>query len=296
MAKLKKEPITKDDMLEYLNDYSDFSFEIKTLKLLLEDGLGCQHGGTYEDPVTKKNREFDIRAIKIHNNLTLRLAIECKNLREYSPLLISCVPRKENEAFHEVCLSYYSRPTTGPERYMEDLGAGIYTKNVRLDSERSIYKVGEPVGKSCDQIGRELHGDQNLVANNSDVYEKWSQALGSADDLVHSACIKGNDQSDNIYFSLVIPLLVVPNGRLWVVHYDENGNRTCDPKSEDRCSYYVNIPYSPLLGIKRGYFNISHLEFVTVDGLLELIDDLTGSEGKFENSFQAEYAEQTLYS
>lgn len=85
MAKLKDEKINVQDVNEYLEKYSDFSFEIKVLKKLVSLGFQCEHSGTYEDPTTKKTREFDIRAWKIDQlgkKTTFRfcLAVECKNL------------------------------------------------------------------------------------------------------------------------------------------------------------------------------------------------------------------------
>jgi hypothetical protein len=46
--------IDKSDIKKYLNNYSDFSFEIKVLEKLGSLGFNCQHSGLYEDPVTKK--------------------------------------------------------------------------------------------------------------------------------------------------------------------------------------------------------------------------------------------------
>ena len=64
MPKLKDDPIQDSDLKEYLNSYSDFSFELSVLKMLRENDVSCEHGGLYEDPVTGKYREFDIRSIK----------------------------------------------------------------------------------------------------------------------------------------------------------------------------------------------------------------------------------------
>jgi len=64
MPKLKTDSIKKDDLVEYLDSCSDFSFELSVLKMLRESDVDCEHGGLYEDPVTGKSREFDIRAIK----------------------------------------------------------------------------------------------------------------------------------------------------------------------------------------------------------------------------------------
>ena len=62
MSKLLPDPITQSDLEEYLSDYADFSFELRVLKVLTDLKLQCQHGGTYEDPVTGKSREFDIKS------------------------------------------------------------------------------------------------------------------------------------------------------------------------------------------------------------------------------------------
>ena len=40
---------------------------------------------------------------------------------------------------------------------------------------------------------------------------------------------------------------------------------------------------------------ISHLEFVTVDGLVQLIDDLTGDEDKLNRAFPVRHAIEILY-
>lgn len=102
MVKLLDQRIEKDDIEEYLNSYSDFSFEVKVLKNFISLGFDCEHSGTYEDPITKKTREFDIRAWKIFNineNTTFRLgiAVECKNIRKNFPLVVHCMPRTESE-------------------------------------------------------------------------------------------------------------------------------------------------------------------------------------------------------
>lgn len=72
MARLKSDPITKADLDEYLENYSDFSFEVRILNTLIDLGFSCEHRGSYTDPATKKLREFDIRATKELNKRFLR--------------------------------------------------------------------------------------------------------------------------------------------------------------------------------------------------------------------------------
>ncbi len=294
MAKLKSTAIGASDLLEYLNDYSDFSFEINVLKLLVDAGFECEHGGSYQDPATQKTREFDIRATKCFpKNCFLRLAVECKNLRTNFPLLVSCVPRTTEEAFHEISFS------VDPDEFDLQSHDEVYSRasllrsrSIRLTEEHTPYRKHDPVGKSCDQVGRNQNND--IIANDSDVYEKWSQALTSAHDLTYLACTDGEERAGSCALSLVFPLLVVPNGRLWATEYDVFGNRTRDPYPTNRCSYFVNLPYRHLDPTLGDDLTISHLEFVTVDGLLGFINDLGGDETRLAKTFPVKHIIDSL--
>jgi len=284
MAKLKQDAITNVDLLEFLNGYSDFSFEIQVLNALITGGFACDHGGTYDDPATKKPRQFDIRATKSFGKRFLRLAVECKNLRSNFPLLVTCLPRRDEESFYEVVVS------VNPESHPIELPDGPYSlamlpqsRNVRLSGADSIYSPGQPVGKSCDQVGR-LPSDE-ISATDSEVYDKWSQALSSADDLTYLACSDGNDRTGDVAMSLVFPVVVVPNGRLWVTHFDKDGNRTADPHQTDRCSYFVRRSYFHRSPSSGDQVTLSHLEFVTLSGLGSLIQDVCGTEEKLDKTF-----------
>ena len=185
MAKLKPDPIAQSDLIDYLDNHSDFSFEIQVLNALIHKGFTCEHGGSYTDRATKKVREFDIRATQVFDKRFLRLAVECKNLRPSFPLLVSCVPRRDDESFHEISIS------VNPDKHPLEEPPAMYcramlaqSRNVRITGGRSFYRPGEPVGKSCDQVGRSPNGE--IIAGDSDVYAKWSQALSSADDLTKS--------------------------------------------------------------------------------------------------------------
>lgn len=285
MAKLKSDPITQSDLIAFLDGHSDFSFEIETLNALVALGFSCDHAGTYDDPATQKPREYDIRATRQMGKLFLRLAVECKNLRPHYPLLVSCLPRRPEEAFHE--LSYSVNPKTNPfEGFSlpDIIGTSPRSTNVRRTGENSIYAVGDPVGKSCDQVGRSEHDDQ-IVSGDSGVYAKWSQALSSAADLTCRAASDGEYRTGDIALSMVFALVVVPCGRLWQTLYDANGNRTSDPKPVDRCSYFVDRIYSHRSVRGGDELAISHLEFVTSNGLLKFVDDLCGDDAKVEASF-----------
>ncbi len=99
MAKILTTSIDKSSLETYLRTESDFGFEIQVLKKLRELGANCTHGGTYEDPKTNRYREFDIRAHLNSERSNVRLAVECKNIKEFSPLLVSCLPRTRDQSF-----------------------------------------------------------------------------------------------------------------------------------------------------------------------------------------------------
>ena len=266
MAKLKNDQIVGTDLLEYLNSYSDFSFELAVLKMLRERNIECEHGGHYEDPVTNKSREFDIRAIKTIKRSRVRMAIECKNIRENFPILVSCIPRQDKESYHQIAI--VSEPKT--ESFMTELSVlQSRAKTLSIKGEHSLYKVNEPVGKSTVQVGRTL--DNTISANDSELYDKWGQCLTSANDLVARVYWDGRDDKE-VYFSAVFPFVVVPNGRLWVVNYDDDGNRISDPTPSDRVSCFIDKAYELGTKMANATMWLSHVEIITLEGMTTFVD------------------------
>lgn len=268
MAKIKTVQIKQSDLLEYLESYSDFGFELSVLKMLRERGLECEHGGHYEDPVTNKSREFDIRAKKTIKQWRIRAAIECKNIRENFPILISCVPRHEHEAYHQIAL------VSEQEGDSAMIALSIHqsrAKILSIQGQHSIYKALEPVGKSTVQVGRAT--DNTISANDSDLHEKWGQCLSSIKDMVDDVYWDGGQEDTAASFqSAVFPFVVVPNGRLWMVYYDDDGNRICDPTLTDRCPCFINKDYEIGTKTAKARMCLSHVEIVTFDGLRSFVD------------------------
>lgn len=266
MTKLADKKIQKNDIEEYLNKYSDFSFEIKVLQRLNSLGFSCEHSGTYEDPVTNKTREFDIRARKkkhLKDNVTFNfcLAVECKNLRENFPLVVHCLPRVQAEAYQHAVNSHRSEMIMPYHRY------GL---RVLLDKDDSVYKVGDPVGKSCDQIGKKAQSNE-LVGSDGDVFDKISQSINSTYDLLRAAHYAGDENM--MAYSFVLPILVVPQNRLWSVTYDFEGHITDGPKTVPHISYYIDKSWKfGGNGYERAErYYLSHLEIVELEALEKLI-------------------------
>src|SRR4051812_46650875 len=104
MAKTSQKEITAADLTNYLDSESDFAFEIRAIKELQKAGE-VLHGGTYMDTITGKPRQFDIRVTISKDRCVIRLAVECKNLKKTFPLLVSCLPRSDDEAFQYIAAS-----------------------------------------------------------------------------------------------------------------------------------------------------------------------------------------------
>lgn len=282
MAKLKEEPIQEKDLLEFLGSSSDFSFELSVLKMLRENELECKHGGLYEDPVTGKSREFDIRAVKTLDRYKVRLAIECKNIRENFPVLVSCIPRHSTESYHQVAL--VSEPKS------EGIFSVPLTQSranvVKITGQRSIYKPDVFIGKSVVQVGRSRKGA--ITANDGELFDKWSQALSSAQDLVERMYWDGDADKDSFFLSTMIPVLVIPSGKLWTVNYDADGNRVSDPSQASRCSCFVDKHYEIGPQLTGASFWISHIEIMTYDGLNAFVDDFLRTEEGVATLFSQE--------
>ena len=281
MAKLKPDKILAPDLMEYLDSYSDFSFELAVLNMLRASGIDCEHGGYYEDPVTKKSREFDIRAIKTIQQYRVRMALECKNIRDNFPILISCVPRHEQESYHQIAI--VGKPKTDSHNIAGPLHQSR-ARTLSITQQYSLYKNGEHVGKSTAQVGRAM--DSTISSNDTELYEKWGQCLSSIGDLVSRAYWDG-DNDDEKYYSAVCPFVVVPNERLWMVTYDEDGNRTSEPVQTNRCSCYIDKDYEmgiTNLGV-RIWLYLSHMEIVTFDGLKAFVEKYLQTEEGMEYIF-----------
>lgn len=268
MAKLNIDPITKNDISEYLEKYSDFYFEIKVLEKLTSLGFSCEHAGTYEDPITKKTREFDIRARKRLINesdfkFNISLSVECKNLKDNFPLVVHCMPREESECYLDLIWS--SKPTSYTSPYLE------YAMRVPLNNTDSPYAKLDPVGKSSDQVGRAAH-NSNLISNGGDVFDKISQAINASYDLIREAHYSAKEKIDVV--TLIIPVLVTPNDRLWTVWYKLNGGIEREPTLEGNIQYYIDkswLTEQSSNEYQQRYY-LSHLEIVQIDSIHEMIE------------------------
>jgi hypothetical protein len=267
MAKLREDEIGEADLKEFLERESDFAFELQVLERLRNLGLSCEHGGTYEDRQTSKLRQFDIRARTKLGYGELHLAVECKHLRPNYPLLILRVPRRQDESFHDTLL------TVDRER-AHIAGSDVVpamepqAEVIRVSAQHSVYSPDEGVGKSCSQVGRDANG---VTGSDAALFTKWTQAICSGQAVLEKVFNEVPDDKEGWVLSLVAPVVVVPDGRLWAVDYDDNGKRIGDPQQVARCSYFVSSEYS-VRDLSGGMnYTFSHIDFVTFSELAHFI-------------------------
>ncbi len=284
MARLKEAEVSPKDLTEYLDTSSDFAFELKVQQQLVRHGFDCEHGGTYEDPISGKLRQFDLRARRKYGYARVALAVECKQLRPHFPLMVLRVPRRNEESFHEVLL------IVDPEKHDIDEAQSImvpafqrYAKNLRVAPTQCLYEAKTPVGKSCTQVGRDANGA--IVANSSEAFEKWSQAISSARGLVDYECADIPSNKEGWILSMVLPVMVVPDDRLWSADFDQDGKLVSGPDRTNRCPYLLNAVATGGDQLRSTSYTISHVEFVTTTGLDWLLDQFGGDRGPNEALF-----------
>lgn len=131
-----------------------------------------------------------------------------------------------------------------------------------------LYGSGVQVGKHTFQLRRDAPRN-TFKAGDSESYDKWSQSLASAADLVRLSCGAHVRRGMPQVFSLVLPVLVVSDGTLWVVDYDERGQRS-EPKSTDECQVFVDRAYQ-LEPPDASKYTITHLHMFTRTGLVAFL-------------------------
>lgn len=239
----------------------DFDLELFVYRSLQERGISAVHAGTYIDPVTNKPRQFDIRAgMRVETDCYISLAIECKSLTPDFPIVISRVPRPREESFHEVIKSW-GRISVGEN----------FTHVFRHNTRVLFYRPGDKVGKKTAQIRRESSG-RGFRDDDTESYQKWSQALSSARDLVTNAAGAHSIQNAEKLFTFVLPVLVISDRTLWVVDYAENGSREGSPMQVNETTLFVDRDYA--MGHGQTY-HISHLHIYTRTGFTAFLTEIS---------------------
>ncbi|MEM8676347.1 MAG: hypothetical protein AAGF83_21150 [Cyanobacteria bacterium P01_G01_bin.67] len=270
---MSENAINADEIKQWLDSQSDFSLELKVFSHLLSLDFYAEHGGTYSDPVTNKPRQFDVRCRLKSKNKIVKLAVECKALSPQFPLVIQQVPRIKQESYHELFWAFEP-----PNNNFHVGGLLDPSKALRTRSISDLYSVDDFVGKSSSQIGRKKRGknDSELYANDSEIYDKWSQAIASSHDLASSSSEDRETMGLEQSLTIIFPVLVVPNFCLWSVDYDALGNRISEPTNCDEIDFYIDKKLWKKSQFCATY-TISHLKVATLKGFKQFAEKISSS-------------------
>lgn len=284
MAKLRDDPVTSSDLTEYLASQDDLALELYVYSTARSLGLSATHGGTYEDPVTKKPRQYDIRAHGHRKARRIDLAIECKSLGRNFPLLLSRIGRLPEESFHEFIYSH--KPRTDTPFVAREL---VPARSVTVRGADSLYPPHEYVGKSTAQVGRNDKGD--LVSGDGEVFDKWSQALASAEELISDSVYAYRNAEEGVQVTAVLPALVVSDETLWIADYSDEGLQVGPPTQVDEALIYLGREYYKPMSV---CFTVSHLHVYTKRGVRHLLEHVANDDAFWERVFPLEAIKRGL--
>lgn len=262
--------LTSADVRETVTQEDDFGHELRVGRVLRGHCAGrLKHGGTYVDCVLGKPRQFDLRWQFDVGTTVLHLAVECKDASADAPIILCGTQRSPSEAFHMLVESfpYYDRGGN-VERLVDGLSS--ITKEAR--GYESFYQPDNFVAKSVVRMRPDKNDKKKYVAaSDTDIYDKWSQALASAVDLTIHSCDLARIFGQQHIFSLI----VVPNSVLWTVYYDFNGNIKEEPSQTNSCEFFVGREITFGGPGFRQRFSFSHVHFFTLSGFADFLVDIT---------------------
>jgi hypothetical protein len=263
-------PLTPQLIKDQFEQRSGFALEMRTLQALKAESFDCQHGLLYVDPVTDRDRQFDLRAVAYRKRCCIRLAVECKGVREGNPLVFGRLPRSPEESRHQVLVSSANDLDPGPA-----VKAPIYEKHAKAETlfgKESLYLPDQPVAKTY------LHYSTGNSKDPDEIHVRWMQAVASSSDLLVSAHDEYTRMEIDECATFILPMVVVPEGSLWVIDYASSGEPLGDPRQENRVEFAIFKSVSGPKLYGEDYL-LSHLEFVTEKGLHSRIQFLLSPEG-----------------
>ena len=273
--------IQASDIRTVVTKEDDFGHEMRVGHLIRGlQGIQTQHGGTYRDPVTQKPRQFDYRCSLTKGSTCLTLAIECKNLSQSVPIVMCGTKRPETEAFHDLI-----EARNGFFKRRSATISGLSSVTRRASREHSFYPPNKFVAKSIIRI----QADKNPMARtqDADIYDKWAQAISSAVGLAEVACTFPKGATPPKLLVAILPIVVVPDGLMWIVSYDDQGSITADPVQSDTCELFVGkeIELGEIKTPLFHRFTFSHVHFFSLTGFGCFLSEMAKGDQTWEKLF-----------
>ena len=151
------------------------------------------------------------------------------------------------------------------------------------------------MGKSLIRVAVEKKGSQGTrgtteerpkAISESDLYDKWSQALASAVELAEAARDYARNMPKGKALTAILPLVVVPDERLWQVVYEENGSLSGDPAPVTECVLYVGREINLGSSDAPQPFRFSHIHFFTLGGFRKFLSGMACSDAEWAKPFR----------
>jgi hypothetical protein len=203
-----------------------------------------------------------------------------------SPVVISGRKRTVSEAFHDLVESRKGgRFRMNEKEIFLDVPAARTVR--RVTGNDSVYFPEAFVGKTLLQL-KKKEGKLSRTRD-TELYEKWSQALASAVDLVNTAGRDAAASTEQHVFTFVLPVVVLPDEALWKIEYDINGKITGGPEPATEIEFFVAHKASPPveLGDSNIPYVFSHLHFVTLTGFSTFLLRIMRNEATFPDQILA---------
>jgi hypothetical protein len=265
--------ISGEVLRRYLDTQDDFALELEVYRHALGFQFKASHAGLYDDAMTNKRRQFDVRAsYELPNRVhSIYLTIECKSLDPTYPLLVQRVPRPGNESFHQIMLSRNATTSFGTAREPQPwTGASLFRM-----SGTHLYDSRQQVGKSMKRVKVVENG---FSATDSEIYEKYTQALTSMNEVVQEAALAlRSPHAAPGLARAFLPVVVVSDGALWIADYDA-GQLVADPRQTDETEFYLGWDYelpNPQAPAHTATFTISHLHIMTRRRLPKFLEEIS---------------------
>lgn len=125
-----------------------------------------------------------------------------------------------------------------------------------------------------DQVSLKENG--SFATRDAEVFEKLQQAVQGTKDILDRVLRAGRRG----HYHAVVPVVVVPNDRLWGIRYSESGDMEGPPERFEILPLFIGRRWD-LRRVLTHEFRVSHVELVVESALITLIDALTGQSGVF---------------
>lgn len=270
--------ITPDFIRALAAEGDDFGFEMRVLQVLREaSSATIEHGGMYQDPVRHEPRQFDFGVEIFNGRRCVQLAVECKNVFAGAPVVVSGSARLPHEATHDIVASAH-----GSHREARSLRVGYLSRTLEVRRSqlftpdafvgKSIAKLKPPKGGSKPGA----HNEGYVFGNDADVFDPWSQAVAHAVAMARSATDQCKKVQNRPAFTITLPIVVVPDGTLWTMNYDEGGNLVGDPQQTHTADIFRGQRFQVIDEPPefRQLLHVSHFQFRTINGLRKLVHQL----------------------